>query len=77
MGSSFGFRRTREFVLNRISLNYTDIIHCFSFSHTRRTRRANSARDFADRQKVLLGFTEKKRLFIAQMEAEEEFVVYE
>ena len=34
--------------------------------------RANSARDFADRQKVLLGFTEKKRLFIAQMEAEEE-----
>ena len=38
MGSSFGFRGTREFVLTRISLNYTDIIHCFSFSHTRRTR---------------------------------------
>lgn len=36
------------------------------------TMGANSARDFADRQKVLLGFTEKKRLFIAQMEAEEE-----
>lgn len=39
MGSSFGFRRTREFVLTRISLNLIDIIHCFSFSsRARRTR---------------------------------------
>ena len=39
MGSSFGFRGTREFVLTRISLNLIDIIHCFSFSsRARRTR---------------------------------------
>ena len=36
------------------------------------TNRANSARDFADRQKILLGFTEKKRIFVAQMEADDE-----
>ncbi|CAL6274725.1 unnamed protein product [Bathycoccus prasinos] len=36
------------------------------------TMGANSARDFADRQKILLGFTEKKRIFVAQMEADDE-----
>ncbi|CAL6274053.1 unnamed protein product [Bathycoccus prasinos] len=36
------------------------------------TMGANSARDFADRQKILIGFTEKKRIFVAQMEADDE-----
>ena len=44
----------------------------FAFAFPRTFRRANSARDFADRQKVLLDFTEKKRLFVAQVEAEDE-----
>ena len=45
----------------------------YKLNMTRKTtNRANSARDFADRQKILLGFTEKKRIFVAQMEADDE-----